>query len=502
MLKTPPFSNILQVSVDYFIHPKYKVSSFCLKKARLFVILPFSIIALSLFSEALAILLGHYEHTPYVALGCGLSFLPIWLFKKYGDASLSGNILTAIYATVVGEAVLWTGGLYSDNLLWLMMVPMMAMLFSGKLSGAVWLALLLGFTYYVYLQEPGGAEGFRYAEADFNNQYFLISFCLLFFVYTFVVGIFMVGNEILAKELIEGKKISQLRTIEATQKAEALAAAEAKLLCKNRELEQFAYAASHDLKEPLRMISAYSSLLDRHASGQLSEPNLEFLAFIKDGAARMNTMLDDLLEFAKLGTDGERAQLVSLHNAVEKAKANLAVKILESGALVKTGALPSLVCAETQMVRLFQNLISNAIKFAREGIVPIIQINSEATDGKSTVIAVRDNGIGIPIVSRERIFQVFERLHSIGAYEGSGIGLASCKKIVDNLSGKIEVVDSNGQGSVFKITIPQAPSPSMLHDKGERTRLSIPTGLADQALPLGADAPQKVLNPKAPAHLT
>ncbi|MCC6725799.1 MAG: hypothetical protein IT258_14915 [Saprospiraceae bacterium] len=452
MLLLPSISGLLD---EHFIHEKHKTYNYELKKARLFVVLPLTFIAIGIVCEIISLCIGNNGDMPHIVIGSFLCIIPLLLFRKFGNIVVSGNILTTIFALVVGETVFRTGGLYSDNLLWLMVAPLLAMLFSGKASGAFWLAALCGFAYYVYTLEPGGAHGYRAYDERFDNQYFFISYVIMFFGYTFMVGVFVAGSEILARELIAQKDQCQIRTVEATQKAEALEIAESKLLTKNMELEQFASAASHDLREPLRMIATYSSLLNRRLNGQLDDLNQECLGFVIDGASRMETMLSDLLTFAKLGNEGERYEKLNLNQAINQATVNLTFRIQETQAVVKCDKLPIVTAAETQMVRLFQNLMSNSIKFARKGINPEITIRYENENGKFHHIYFQDNGIGIPDEGRERIFNVFERLNARAEYDGAGIGLASCKKIVNNLGGTIAVLDSpDGVGTLFKISIP------------------------------------------------
>lgn len=277
----------------------------------------------------------------------------------------------------------------------------------------------------------------------------------MFLAYTVVLSVFVAGTEIIAKELIKEKTQSQLKTEEATQKAEALEIAETRLLRKNKELEQFASAASHDLREPLRMVKSYTKILRQQLDPQLDERNKEFFSYAIEGATRMEVMLNDLLDFARLGNEGEKAISMCLNDAVNQASKNLAIRFIETSTRLQCDVLPIVEGAETQLVRLFQNLMSNSIKFARKDVPPVITISHSTDSPHQHTIYFKDNGIGIPEKSRDRIFNVFERLHSKETYEGSGIGLAACKKIVENLGGKITVETSEvGVGTTFKITIP------------------------------------------------
>jgi len=220
----------------------------------------------------------------------------------------------------------------------------------------------------------------------------------------------------------------------------------------NQELEQFAYAASHDLQEPLRMVSSYTQLLARRYQGRLDADADEFIAFAVDGANRMQSLINDLLAFSRVGTRGRGFEATDFAAALDEALANLAAAIRESGAVVTHDPLPTVMADRSQMVQLFQNLAGNAVKFhARKP--PRVHVSAVQT-GNEWVFCVRDDGIGIDPRYAERIFNVFERLHTREEYPGTGIGLAICKKIVERHAGRIRVESQLGQGSAFYFTIP------------------------------------------------
>jgi PAS domain S-box-containing protein len=221
----------------------------------------------------------------------------------------------------------------------------------------------------------------------------------------------------------------------------------------NRELEQFAYVASHDLSEPLRMVGSYAQLLGRRYANQFDEDGREFLGYVVGGAQRMKQTIDDLLAYSRAGRGGKPAQVLALDEPLDEALANLAHALTESGAVVERPArLPSLNCDRVAMTQLFQNLIGNAIKF-RSAAPCVIRI--EAQQGaREWTLSVRDNGIGIPSQYAARVFEIFQRLHSRSEYEGTGIGLAICKKIAESHGGRIWVESEAGQGAAFMFTLP------------------------------------------------
>ena len=223
----------------------------------------------------------------------------------------------------------------------------------------------------------------------------------------------------------------------------------------NEELEQFAYVASHDLQEPLRAVSSFSQLLAKRYQGKLDTDADEFISFIVNGAKRMQTLINDLLAFSRLGTRGQPFAPVAGEEVLQTALVNLDAACTESGALITHDPLPMLLGDSTQLTQLFQNLLSNAMKFRRPKQVPQIHISATPGDG-FWQLSVRDNGIGIDPRYFERIFILFQRLHERDTYPGTGIGLAICKKIVERHGGRLWVDSGPETGSCFHFTIPEA----------------------------------------------
>jgi PAS domain S-box-containing protein len=220
----------------------------------------------------------------------------------------------------------------------------------------------------------------------------------------------------------------------------------------NRELEQFAYVASHDLQEPLRMISSYTQLLARRYKDKLDQDAEEFIGFAVDGANRMQRLINDLLAYSRVTTRGKPPEPTDSHAALGEAIKNLAATIDETGAIVTNDDLPTVRADHSQLVRLLQNLIGNAIKFCDDGPRVHVSARRDEENG-SWVFSVRDNGIGIDPDYHERIFVIFQHLHPKGRYQGTGIGLAVCKRIVERHGGRIWLESSEGQGSTFHFTL-------------------------------------------------
>lgn len=231
----------------------------------------------------------------------------------------------------------------------------------------------------------------------------------------------------------------------------------------NRDLEQFAYVASHDLQEPLRMVAAYTQLLAERYQGKLDANADKYMNYAVDGALRMQNLVRDLLAFSRVGRNGREPRPVDLTGVVRLVLSNLQTLIRETNAEVKFDQLPEAVVDATQMVQLFQNLIANAIKF--RGPNPArVSITAERNDREWT-FSVADNGIGIAPEHADTVFVIFKRLHTHAEYPGSGIGLAICKKIVEQHGGRIWVESQPGQGSTFKFTLP-VPAPGREYGHG------------------------------------
>jgi light-regulated signal transduction histidine kinase (bacteriophytochrome) len=252
------------------------------------------------------------------------------------------------------------------------------------------------------------------------------------------------SNELLEMEIAERKRAESI-----------LAQQSAELARSNSELEQFAYIASHDLQEPLRMVASYVQLLERNYKNLFDAKGEEYIAYAVDGAKRMQMLINDLLAYSRVGTQGNEFALTDCAGVVGLTIKNLQKAIQESGATITCDPLPTVLADKMQLLQLFQNLLANAIKFRAEQ-PPEIRITAKHTDS-FWQFAVKDNGIGIEPRHFQRIFLIFQRLHNRRQYPGTGMGLAICKKIVDRHGGTIWPVSEPGLGTTFFFTLPDKP---------------------------------------------
>ena len=259
------------------------------------------------------------------------------------------------------------------------------------------------------------------------------------------------------RKALEDKRIKEQHHLSEKK----LAVKMAELAQSNEELEQFAYVASHDLQEPLRMIANYTQLLADKYKGKLDEQADKFIGYSVDGAIRLQALIQDLLRLSRLGKGKIDLTTTESSDVVEKAMQNLRAAIEESGAVVNCRDLPPVMADRSQLIQVFQNLIANAIKF-RGSNTPVIQIDAKRRDHE-WVFAVSDNGIGIPAKNWQDVFVIFRRLHDRTQYGGNGIGLSICKKIIERHCGKLWIAVQNTPGTRFEFTL-LAGNPSKAHD--------------------------------------
>jgi PAS domain S-box-containing protein len=243
----------------------------------------------------------------------------------------------------------------------------------------------------------------------------------------------------------------------------------------NSELEQFAYVASHDLQEPLRKILAFSDRLKTKHGEALGDDARDYLVRMQSAAARMQTLIHDLLSLSRVASHAQSFVAVDLAEVVHTVVSDLESRLEESGGKVDVGPLPIIIADRGQIAQLFQNLIGNGLKFSKPGVAPVVKIYGELRrhaggSPETCEIVIEDNGIGFDEKYSEKIFRVFQRLHGRGQYEGTGIGLAICRKIVERHGGTIAATSTPGSGAKFTVHLPYRPNQENQHETHQETK--------------------------------
>ena len=397
----------------------------------------------------------HRQMIPETLAFIGGVGVMMYVFRRFGNVVLSGNLLVALVALVLLDNILATGGLYSDSLLWMLLAPVIGFLFTSRQWGVVWSIVLLATLGVLFAVELAAEQTYRYATLEFGPRYYFVSYLGLFSGVLGVLLIFVRNNdETLRQLLLITDELRAQEAQTALQNAK-LVAQEGELRRSNRDLELFAYVASHDLKEPLRMVHAYSQLLERKAADKLPDREREYLHFVRDGADRMQVMLDDLLNYSRLGRERDATEDVDLDRTLTLVQHNLRGRLEETGGQISVATdLPTLRGKSTHFVQLFQNLLANGLKFHRPGVAPEVSVEYVREDDGTHVVTVADNGIGMRQEDTSEIFGVFQRLNGRGDFEGSGIGLATVRRILDELGAEIVVRSEVGVGSRFEVRVP------------------------------------------------
>jgi signal transduction histidine kinase len=442
--------------INYLIPETSKNNPLILRKTKVLIyVILFFLIIVSLLLSLNFFTNERNDIIIYPAFLCG--FILLFTVKKATKLPVIGNLFSFFWILMLGIYVPQTGGLHSDNLLWLTLTPLIALLFSNKQSGFAWLAVLIVFTIGLYFYDNSTIQ-----TVKFDKSYYLISYVFLFITIFATVLIFEHGQTLIIRmleqqkqELKKQKEELEQKNIEILEQKRQLEIMGEKLQETNYALEHFAATAAHDLREPLRMISMYTALAQRRMINVPDSRRDEYMSYATDGASRMSKLLDNLLSFSRSGRHEEDLKMVDLNTALYHVILNLSVVLKETGASITSAQLPSLTASESDMSQLLQNLIANAIKFRRENVISEVEIGYIERKNNH-IITIKDNGIGIKKEHQTKVFTIFQRLNGRDKYDGSGIGLATCRKIVENLDGKIWLRSIEGEGTIFYIAIPKS----------------------------------------------
>ena len=377
------------------------------------------------------------------------NLLALFVFKKTQSLDLTVNIFLSMCFVVLFNETIYSGGIYSLDLVFLLLMPMIAFAFASSKSGFFWFILMVFSLMFYFGLELFSKSSYRDDILKYSPYYYLIGnlilssiICGLFYVFTSTTDHFI------------NKLVNQKKQI--AEQAEELRMARQSVLDSNEELERYAYTTAHDLKQPLRAIRSFSELLyNEMKSVKYSEDSLIFLEFILNGSKDMENLITDLLQNAKMNNGMNSSyKKTNFKDIVEIVLNGLYAQISETGASVNIRELDiELNVIPAKIIQLFQNIISNALKYNSKDSCPVIYISCIERE-KCWEFSVRDNGIGIPKSKQEFIFESFTRIeHDEDEYAGIGIGLSTCKKIVEQHKGEIWVESNFGEGSTFYFTI-------------------------------------------------
>jgi signal transduction histidine kinase len=433
--------------LDYFLFDEIKEQKHRLFQFRLLLSgLIFIIVSNLTFGTFIVISTRNFPWEHFISFAVTI---PVFLLLKFlKNVRNVGIFVCTIFLIGFAVEIPNVGGIYADSMQWLCMTPMFAIIFINRKAGVFVLALVLGFLTYIYIREATDIETSLNQLREIGPFYTYMSYFTYFICVFIVIVMFSRSNEIVVEEVNEKNKVLE-------NQKKILEQQEIDLRRMNSDMESFAYIASHDLKEPLRMIGVYTQLIKKRIDSEKTENLGEFIGYVTDGVQRMETMLNDILQYSLLGK-ASSVEKIDLNDIILLVKNNLMVVIKSNKAKVEIiDELPTLSLPKTEIIQLFQNLIANSIKFRKKEIAPVVHILCKKMEHQKYHFGIKDNGIGIKKEFYGKIFGIFERLHTHQDYQGSGIGLASCRKIVESLGGKIWIESVVDEGTTIWFEIPE-----------------------------------------------
>ena len=441
----------LQKLADWFIPERISSDPESYRRALVLIYIHLTLLLLSsilLFTD----LVSHHHNEFYFSISLPIIILNLFLFKRTGSNVIVGNVLALSLFALLANASPKTGGVFSDDYTWMVVVPLIAFLVANIKSGIAWTLIISAFGGFLYSLDMADQQ---YVFGK-NAGHYLIANVSIFLTSSVIVTIFQSQSSIFVKNLKHQRKLLQKQKIKITEQTNQLQDAKSALIKSNKELEQYAYATSHDLKQPLRTVNSFAQLIKKQFEAENIDKDKcdDYLNYILSGTKSMNNLINDLLEFAKLtATSNVEFKTMSLVSIIESVLSNLHNQIEESDAIINTtSSFPAVDVVPVKINQLFQNIISNSLKFKRKDIPLIINIGCVDL-GNKYQIYIADNGIGIEENMFDRIFEPFTKLNSDFEFKGSGIGLATCKRIVDLHQGDIWVDSKKGNGTTFYFTI-------------------------------------------------
>ena len=436
-------------TIDWFIPIHIQTQHVLHRRARLLMWVHAFILILCLIMLPSSLFIEDASYSPIFSAIFAL-VTSMLVFRRWGNISLSSNILTAIPALALVPLIFSSGGMYSDNLLWLYLCPFIAFLFTEIRSRIFWAVTVVGLHCYLFILELQVETSFIIDKPD-GAAYYFVSYLFLFLMMLGIVYIFKLEQDFVIKQLREHRDELTTQKEAIQQQANQLRQQEQTLKEMNKDLEQFAYVASHDLKEPLRTIGSFTKLIEQELDRTDNANTNEYIEFVKDGVERMKNLITSLLNDIKYKQKEDKT--VNLNDVILMVVNNLSASTKERNATINYGKLPTVKGSPTAYVQLFQNLISNSLKFQKTDVPPNINIVHTGINGHHH-IKISDNGIGIPKEHLPNVFELFNQGETEESHCGQGIGLSTCKRIVNHFGGDISVDSEVDKGTVFTIKLP------------------------------------------------
>ncbi len=446
------FANLVEqfVATDKLTDKLYKTRAGIL----VYMLIILSIICIILF--ILNNIINVQSEFPFGFIFISLSVI-LLLFRYTNSLFITGNLVTCIFALSFFYMSLKTGAIFSEDAHGVFLIPLFAFLMLGNKAGIFWSIISsLWIVYLYYLSfSPEAQIHYRAVTQEFPiNYYFLLP---LIFISIVALSLYFLNAQYqkLFTRFTKNEAILEKQNKHLEEKRQALEELQLKLQRSNTELEQYAYTASHDLKQPIRTINSFATLLSNHLSKNnvLDDKSKEYLDFIGTSTKSMHVLVKDLLSYSKLNAETEHSfEVTDMNNLLERVLVNLNKQISENEVKISVSELPDFKVIPVKINQLFQNIISNAIKFRKKTENLNINITHQL-EGNELIISISDNGIGIEAEHINRIFEPFTKLHKASEYAGSGIGLASCKRIVELHNGKIWLESQFGIGTTFYFSL-------------------------------------------------
>ena len=388
-----------------------------------------------------------------------VSILLLMILKWTNSLKITSNLFVCFLAFIFCSLTLKTGGICSADAFCIFSLPLIAFVLADARSGIFWLTLIIGWIFYLhYLASfPGQMQYFRNQTIHYDRNYYLLLCLVNLFVSFILFSIFYFENKKLVLKLETHRNELEQKNIAYAKQTKILEKTQQQLKNSNLELEQYAHATSHDLKQPIRTINGFANLLKRNLKKKevLDERSMEFIELIIKGTNSMLRLVNDLLAYAKLTASHEvQFEKLPLDQVLDNVLSDLQNQIETNQVTIDRSELPSLNVVPVKINQIFQNIISNAIKFKKKEQPLTIKISGK-DKGSHWELIIEDNGIGIEKEHQEKIFAPFQKLHSDQDYEGSGIGLATCKRIVELHKGDIWVESELDKGTKFVFTLPE-----------------------------------------------